>query len=258
MLQFIAAIPTIISAVSRVTDLFRKGKEKIEEVTGTPSIASTPEELQEEINSLPLEQKNRWAELMQHELDLFKAQNERLAIEIGIVDTNITSQLSTEDAGKIAVLRQTTRPWAVRMMVHYVLFPFYLIIVDIIQQVLKAWLLFWTNKIQPFKTFDYVFGPLNPSALSDIDPTLLEKFLNTFTDRSGTLAGDMYVDSIPWVVGIIVSYMTLREIGKARGTSGDESANGALQSKKNPIDIVGKTLETGVDMVSKVRKIFRK
>jgi hypothetical protein len=34
MLQFIAAIPTIFSAVSKVTELFKKGKEKKKKLQG--------------------------------------------------------------------------------------------------------------------------------------------------------------------------------------------------------------------------------
>lgn len=258
MLQFIAAIPTIFSAISNVTELFKKGREKKEEITGTPSIASTPEELQEEISSLSLEQKNKWAELMQNELNMYKAQNERLALEIGLIDSNITSKLTVEDAGKIAVMRQTTRPWAVRMMVHYVFFPFYLIIVDIIQEIIKTWLLFWTDKIEPFKTFDYVFGTINPSSLSKVDPSVMDKVISMFKDKPHTLAGDMYIDSIPWVVGIVVSYMGLREIGKAKGTSGDESTSNVAKINKSPLNVIGSTVDKGIDLVSKVKKIFNR
>jgi hypothetical protein len=193
---------------------------------------------------------------MQHELDMYKAQNERLAIEIGLIDSNITSKLTAKDAGKIAVMRQTTRPWAVRMMVHYVFFPFYLIIVDITQEIIKKWLLFWTEKIEPVKTFDYVFGTINPASLSKVDPGVLDKVLSMFKDKPHTLAGDMYIESIPWVVGIIVSYMGLREIGKTKGTSGDESTGSAAQSQTSPINIIGKAVGKGVDLVSRVKKIF--
>ena len=217
MLPLLAAIPSIISAVSKVSDLFSSGKEAVKKVTGSDSIASTSTELQDEIQSLPKEQQAQWAQIMQQKVELYQAENQRLDIEIGRIDSNITSKLTPEAASKIAYLRQATRPWAVKMMVHYIFFPFYLIIIDLAQDIIKNWLLFWTDAIKPVKTFDYMFGVLNPNNLKGMDAGALEKILAAFTGKDAQLplAGDLYVDSIPWVVGIIMSYMGLREIGKA-------------------------------------------
>jgi hypothetical protein len=259
MLPLLAALPSIFSAVSMVSDIFSSGKEAVKKVTGNDSIASTTAELQEEIQSLPEAQQAQWAQIMQQKVDLYQAENQRLDIEIGRIDSNITSKLSPDAADKIAYLRQATRPWTVKMMVHYILFPFYLIIIDLAQDIIKNWLLFWTDAIKPVKTFDYMFGALNPNSLKGMDPVALEKILTAFTgkDTQLTLAGDLYVDSIPWVVGIIVSYMGLREIGKARGTSGDIPVTAGLSPEKtgSPITTV---INTGVDLASKVQKIFGK
>jgi hypothetical protein len=104
-----------------------------------------------------------------------------------------------------------------------------------------------------------MFGALNPSSLKGVDPGVLDKMLVAFTgkDTHLTLAGDLYVDSIPWVVGIIVSYMGLREIGKARGTSGDIPVTAGL-SPANTASPISTVINTGVDLASKVRKIFGK
>jgi len=259
MLPLLAALPSIFSAVSKVSELFSSGKEAVRKVTGNDSIASTSEELQQEIQSLPEAQQAQWAQIMQQKVDLYQAENQRLDIEIGRIDSNITSKLTPDAAEKIAYLRQATRPWTVKMMVHYILFPFYLIIIDLTQDIIKNWLFFWTDAIKPVKTFDYMFGALNPSSLKGVDPGVLDKMLAAFTgkDTHLTLAGDLYVDSIPWVVGIIVSYMGLREIGKARGTSGDIPITADLSPAKtaSPISTV---INTGVDLASKVRKIFGK
>ncbi|MEJ2067978.1 MAG: hypothetical protein P8Y09_08540 [Deltaproteobacteria bacterium] len=259
MLQLLAAIPTIISAVSKVTELFRKGQKAKEKVSGTPSVASTPEELQEEISALPDEQKVRWVDIMQKEIDLYAQENQRLAIEIGLVDETITSKVSPEAASKIALMRQTTRPWAVRMMVHYVFFPFYLIIIDLVQQLIKTWFLFWTN-IKVFKTFDYVFGATTPEDLKGIDPGVLDKLVGLFQNNAPrTLAGQMYIQSIPWVVGIIVAYMGLREYGKVKGTSGDVGLGPTTATPgAGPVGVFSKALEAGVDLVSKVKDVFGK
>jgi hypothetical protein len=262
MLPLLAALPGIFSAVSKVTELFHSGKKAIEQVTGSVSVASTPEELQTEVQSLPPDQQAQWARTMQQRLDLYTAENQRLATEIGIVDSNITSKVSTEAASKIAVLRQTTRPWAVRMMVHYLFFPFYLIIIDLVQELANVWVikgLFRGAGIIPVKTFDYVFGPLNPTNLAGINAGALTQ-LADFLKGNGatTLIGKMYMDAVPWVTGVIVSYMGLREWGKIKGKSGDmDLAEGAQASVGGAAArIITKAAGAGGDLVSKVKAIF--
>lgn len=265
MLPLIAAIPGIISAVSKVTELFNSGKKAVEKVAGTPSVASTPEELRQEIQTLPPEQQAEWSKIMQQQVDLFAAQNERLATEIGLVDANITAKVTTEAASKIAVLRQTTRPWTVRMMVHFVFFPFYLVIVDLSQELVNVWFLkglFRGAGVPVVRTFDYVFGALNPVTLASAQSGAIEKilaFLTSGDKKLHTLAGDIYLDSVPWVVSIIISYMGLREIGKITGKSGDQEqgAQGA-KSGGGVGGAVSTTIQKGVDLAAKVRSIFGK
>jgi hypothetical protein len=257
MIQLLAAIPSIITAVGKVTELFKKGKETIETVSGKPSVASTPDELQTEVEALPADQQNRWAEIMAKQVDLYAKQNERLAIEIGLVDQNITSKLEPEAANKIAMLRMTTRPWTVRLMVHYVLFPFYLVVVDLAQNILLAWLPFLKTKlgIAQFNAFEYVFGVLHFP--KDADPSTLEKIIKAFSDSGGpaTFAGQLYMESIPWVVSIILGYMGLREIGKARGHKDAEApATGSV----SPVSVVSKALTEGASLIDKIRGFFSK
>lgn len=257
MLQLLAAIPTIISAAGKVTELFKKGKETIETVSGKPSVASTPEELQSEVERLPADQQNRWAEVMAKQVDLYAKQNERLAIEIGLVDQNITARLDTEAANKIATLRMTTRPWTVRLMVHYVLFPFYLVIVDVAQNLLLSWLPFLKTKlgIVQFNSFEYVFGVLQFP--KNIDASAWEKIITAFSKTGGpaTFAGQLYMESIPWVVSIILGYMGLREIGKARGHKDAEAPTAAPAS---PVTVAGKALTEGATLVGRIRGFFSK
>ena len=74
-----------------------------------------------------------------------------------------------------------------------------------------------------------------------------------------TLAGQMYIESIPWVVGIIVAYMGLREYGKAKGTSGDVAVGPTTATPgPGPVGAFSKALEAGVDLVSKVKGAFGK
>jgi len=258
MLPLLALLPTIFSAVSKVSDLFSTGKEMVKKVTGNDSVASTPEELQQEVQNLPPEQQAQWAQIMRQKVELYQAENQRLDIEIGRIDSNITGKLTAESASKIAYMRMTTRPWTVKMMVYYILFPFALVTVDLVQELLKSWLFFWTDKVQPVKTFDYVFGSLNPDMFKG-DPGVFEKLVQAFAGSHSqmTFAGNLYVDSIPWVVGIIVSYMGLREIGKFGTKSSDyPEGGGQVSSGQSPANVITSTLTAGVDLVSKVRGIF--
>lgn len=259
MLQFISAIPAIISAVSKVSTLFKRGQDVVGEVSGKPSIASNPEELQSEIQSLPLEKQNQWAAIMAKEVDKYAAQNERLAIEIGLVDQNITGNLSREAASEIAIMRMTTRPWTVRWMVYYVLFPFILVVVDLIQHLIVTWLPFLQRWITPFNSFEYVFGVMKwPEKM---DGTAMETIAKLFSEQGGptTFAGELYVESIPWVVSIIVGYMTLREVGKWQGNADKipSTANmgGASQSS---VSMISQTLNDGLSLASNIKSWFKK
>ncbi|WP_088330688.1 hypothetical protein [Lacimicrobium sp. SS2-24] len=253
MLQLVAAIPGILNAVSKVSELFSKGKRAVQEVTGQPSVSSTVEELQTEIQQLPADQQNRWAEIMAKEVDKYIAQNERLAIDIGLIDKNITHHLSQDAASEIALMRMTTRPWAVRWMVYYVLFPFFLVLVDLVQHLIVTWLPFLKRWIEPFNAFEYVFGVMRfPDNAS---PGALDALARLFTEGQGpaTFAGKLYVESMPWVVGIIISYMGLREIGKARGVA-DKAPEGQLKQYST----VKSSLLQGTSLVANIRNWFKK
>jgi hypothetical protein len=258
MLQLLAAIPTIITAVSKVSELFKKGRDTVQEVTGEPSRASTPDELQTEVQQLPPDQQNRWAEVMAKEVDKYVAENERLAVEIGLVDANITSKISQEAASKIALMRMTTRPWAVKCMVLYVLFPFFLVIVDLVQHLILAWLPFLDRWIDPFNSFEYVFGVMKWP--ENVNAGTLDKLASLFSSQGGpaTFAGELYMESIPWVVSIILGYMGLREVGKWKGTADEAPQIGAVGGKPSTLSVVTQTLSDGVDLVSNIRSWFKK
>jgi hypothetical protein len=258
MLNLIAAIPTVIKAVGKVTSLFRKGQKTVEEITGAPSKASTPEELRTEVGSMPPDQQNRWVEIMAKEVEMYAAQNERLATEIGLIDSNITGKLSEDAASDIAIMRMTTRPWAVRWMVYYVLFPFFLVVIDAVQNVLVTWLPFLQKWITPFGTFEYVFGVMKYPA--QVDAGTLEKLAQMFSAQGGpaTFAGTLYMDSIPWVVSVILGYMGLREVGKYKGYADNPPAESLAAAKPSVLTVAGKTISGGANLVSKVVGWFKK
>ena len=256
----LAMLPSIFTAISTVSDLFDSGKKVVEAVTGETSKASTVEELQTEVLQLDTDKQEQWAEMMRQKIDLYKAQNQRLEIEQGRIDSNITSKLTSEAASDIAVMRQTTRPWAVRMMVHYVFFPWYLIIIDLIQELLNRWILqglFRTEKgIDVFYTFTYVFG--NRVKQGGEAANSVAANIQALTE-SATMMGAMYMNSVGWAASIIITYMGLREYSKAKGTSDDVAHPLTLpNSSNNIIETVTGALSNGAELITKIRKAFGK
>lgn len=216
---FLAAVPALLSGISTVTDLFNSGKKVVETVTGKPSTASSPEELQDEISSMTPDQQEKWAEVMTKKVELYELENERLDIEQGQIDSNITSKLSQDAADEIALMRQTTRPWAVRMMVHYMLFPFYLVCVDTAQHLLHNWIIAPLSiGITPFNTFTYVFGAQD---LSSFISQLKEFTTGTIPIIPQTSAALFYMEALPWATSIVLGYMGLRQVDKWKGTAGE-------------------------------------
>ena len=257
MLQLLGAIPTIIAAARKVSSVFHKGQEVLAEVTGRPSESSTPEELETELRTLPEDQQNRWAETMAKEVEQYTAQNERLATEIGLIDSTLTAKLSREAVDEVAILRMTTRPWTVRWMVRYILFPFFLIFIDIAQNLILAWLPFLKRWITPFDTFGHFFGVVRPPDTGDV--TILNEFAQLFADGLAptTMAGQLYIDSVPWVVSVVVSYMGLREVGKWRGHADNAAGGGAPPPLPSTATVVGKALSESGRLVGKIKSFFK-
>jgi hypothetical protein len=94
----------------------------------------------------------------------------------------------------------------------------------------------------------------------NLDASVIGKLADFFSEKGGpaTFAGELYMDSIGWVVSIIISYMGLREVGKWKGY-GDKSPEDAVPGgKPTPMSVVGKTLSQGVSLVSGIRSWFKK
>lgn len=227
MLPLLAAIPTIFTTIGKVVDLFDDGKSAVEEVTGSKSEAHTPEELRVEVGNLSKEDQAKWSEVMSAKVDAYRAKTERLVVEQGAVPTN----LSTIAANKVSIMRQTTRPWTIRCLVHYWLAPLYLMVVDTVQGVLHAFGL----PITPYSAFATAFG-------NTVDKAVLESILST-TSTFGTV----YLSALPYVTSIIISYMGLREVGKIKG----------LPDHPNQ-QTSGGMLKEGVGVLSKVTSLFKR
>ena len=96
--------------------------------------------------------------------------------------------------------------------------------------------------------------------MKEFDATALEKMVSLFAGKGGptTFAGELYMESIPWVVSIILGYMGLREVGKWRGTA-DKPPEGVLVGvKPSSTPLIGRTLSEGINLVSKIRSWFLK
>ena len=230
--------------------MFDKGRKVVETVTGKPSEASTPEDLEEEVKNLPQDQQAVWAQQMQHELALYQAETDRIELEGGRVDHHVTSKITSGAADKIAVLRQSTRPWAVRMAMYFILLPVFLALVDVAQGLLAHWIvhpigaIFDSAGMQEFagfEAFKTVFG------VGATDAVTKEEGL------SSTVVGLIYTESVVWLTGIVVAYMGLREYGKSRRTSGDE---GALPiAAATPITTIGRTLVQAGGVADQISKV---
>lgn len=214
-MAFLALLPDIFAAVKKIGSLFAESKNKFETISGRPSAAQTPEELQREVATLSPEAQERWVDLMHAEISKYYAENARLDIEIGRITPELQTKVSSTAADKITILRQTTRPWAVRMAIHYLFFPVYLLIFDVLQLSISAWIGFSEQRI--FRAFEYVFGTTAKQSVVERIGELIVQ------GQAYTVAGQLYTASIGWVVSIVISYMGLREIGKCTGSSESNS-----------------------------------
>ena len=224
----ITGISLLFSGIPKVKELFSAGKKLKEDISGTPSQASTIDELKGEIVALPLEQQTNFIDQMKQYIDMYDARTERIKTQEEIAP-EIAAKVDEETASKIAYQRQTTRPWCVRMMVHLMLFPFYLVILDVVQHVAISWLLFWTDRVKPFESFIYVFGTK--------DGGLMDKLGNVIGPMPKTLAGQMYLETVMYAAAIIISFMGLREMGKSRDK---EKGDGIISKVIKKSGLIGK------------------
>lgn len=150
--------------------------------------------------------------------ELYALQTARLVAEQGNVDAATLATLDKKDAGRVAWLRMTTRPWTVRWCVRALVFPpLAIITVDGVLSLvnLLAAGLGWLARIPVIvdKTVDgvgistIVGDRIQTLHFDLLAPTLLNA-------DSGFVA--LYSWFAPSATSIVLGYMGLREIGKAR------------------------------------------
>lgn len=194
-------IPLLLGAASAVPDLLDAARRAYEAVTGaaTPP-TTTADQLGAAVNALPADQAARWAQLVQADLDRYRAETDRLAGDQGAVTADVLATLPPAAAAEVAVLRMTTRPRVVLRMAHVLLLPVYLIAIDgaalIVNAVLAA--LGLTTRIAP------IAGQMF---------------------AQGSVYADLYGQATGPAAAVVITYMLAREVGKLAG-GGD--AGGAI------------------------------
>ncbi|MAX82401.1 MAG: hypothetical protein CL843_19765 [Crocinitomicaceae bacterium] len=196
----LAMLPGIFTAISGATELFDAGKQVYNEVTGNAA-PDTPEALQAAVESLPTEQQQAFAERMTKEIEMYRAQNERLEIQGGRVDAETLSVLTPEAATEVAIMRMTTRPWVVRQLTRAMVWPVMSVFaVDIALAVINTFIAgIWA-----------VFGEATA-------PVQFELVAGKFFGDGGSVYVQMYSQIVEYSAYIVITYMTLREAGKAGG-----------------------------------------
>ncbi len=216
MVAFLAALPAIFSAISSATELFGVGKQVVEEIKGEPSGATSPNELRNEVENLTPEQQEAFTSRMQSEISFYNAITQRLEQQGGRINADTLNAIPERQRGAIAKMRMTTRPWAVRWMVIAVVFPPLATVA--------------TNLLLSiYNALDAAFAE-HPNQIALI---ALDGVLN-----------DLYTNMIGWAAGVIMTYMGMREVGKAVG-------------QKDSVSVSDITGSVG-GFVSSVKNIFGK
>lgn len=191
MVGFLAALPLIFQGIDLVGDLFDEGRKVYEQVAGKPSAAATPADLRAEVEALPPAEQERFVDAMRVRVEAYKAETARLTVQGGAVDAATLAVIPERQRARIALLRMTTRPLIARMMARVIMLPVYVLYVD------------GTLAVHNIVSRGY-FGGLQLDYLAAI-----------------FFANDAYVTLYTWAAptaaSVIGTYMTLREVGKARG-----------------------------------------
>ena len=214
MVAFLGLIGPIISAISGAAELFDTGKQIFEGISGKPSAARTPQDLQNEVEALPADQGQAWIYQMDARVRQYEAENERLRLQGGELDPETFRVLGNVTASKIALMRMTTRPWAIRWMVRALVAPpLFIIFTDgltmLVQNIAAAaghpfTMTLMIDRIQSDAGSAYmeIYGMLvNPATATVIAYLTLRQYQKT-KEIAGGRAGGGIGDSIRKIVGL--------------------------------------------------------
>ncbi|WP_419797388.1 MAG: hypothetical protein ACNI26_13865 [Terasakiella sp.] len=215
MVAFLAALPAIFAAMKGAADLFDVGKQVVEEIKGEAVEARSPDELREEVDKLSEPERAQFMERMKSELAFYETISNRLMMQGGQLDAEVLNAIPPRARAQVALIRMTTRPWAVRWMVIAVVFP-PLAIVGL------------NSLIAAYNVINAAFG--TPSAMV----SLIEM---------GDVLNSLYEQMVGWAAAVIMTYMGMREVGKAVERKDSVSVN----------DITGSLSR----FVGNVKQVFR-
>jgi hypothetical protein len=188
-LPLLALAGGVFEAIDAVADLFDKGKEVYEAVTGQPSQASTPNELKAELAALPPEQAQAFLEKMRVEVEAHRAETDRLRVDEGEMTPEVLTAIGPEAAGRVALARMMTRPKIAMRAFHVLATPMYLMWIDAARLLVKDVSASWGGAYEP--------------------RLLVEVFF-----RDGSQYVRAYEAAAEWSAIIVLGYMTLRHFQK--------------------------------------------
>lgn len=182
----------ILGAITGIPALITAGENLYSAIAGKP--VSQPGEatsLGTDVQTLPPDQQAQWAAAMQSQLEMYRAQSDRLKTEEGEVTADVLKALPPDAAKEVALLRMTTRPLVVRWMAHALLLPLYAMLVDFATALINV----------PLKALGSEAMPLLGASMM----------------KDGSVYAALYGQVTTPAAAIVISYMLLREIGKATG-----------------------------------------
>ena len=206
VLPLLAAIPSVISAISTVSELFDAGTEIATAITGVPSKATTPEELHREVATMTPEQQEQWAKTMQNRVAMYEAQNSRIENEQGSITADVLETLPPKVRGKVAYLRMATRPRVVLSLLKVIMLPVYIIAIDGV--------IMLHNLIQETYGSGKVLGTLGGAFMSE-----------------NSIYLQLYQIAAPTAATVIITYMTARAVEKVKNKAdGSATISDAVSS----------------------------
>lgn len=210
-------IPALLALAPSIIGLFTKGGSAAEKVMNTAvdigkaiTGKDNPDDIADALKADPDKLLAYQTQMNNAAIAIYQAENERLEIEGGRVDGETLAALPPEAAAEVAIQRMTTRPWVVRQLTRAMVWPLMAIFgVNIVLAVLNTliagiWAVAGTTA-SPIQ-FDLVAG----------------KF---FADPNGIYV-QMYSKTVEYGAYIVITYMTLREAGKAGGPT--KAVGGAI------------------------------
>jgi hypothetical protein len=201
-----AALPLIFQAISSSVDLFNEGKKVFEDITGRPSTATKPVDLQAEVASLPVDQVASWSVAMDKRREQYIAETGRLTSEQGELTAEILTAMGPEAAKEVAIMRMTTRPKVVLQMRHVVMLPVYIFCIDA------------------------GFMMIN-NAMKVVGLTGRFDLLADVLFMEGSIYFQLYSWAAPTAASVIIAYMTLKSGEQGQANAGQ--ATGGIGSAIN-------------------------